>query len=91
MGNSFNFNFWNPNGHYVLNLANQVERQVAICLFVMNKEAKKRIEEVTLCDRSQHGNKSIWRGEKLNGGKFVVSNGNSSSYLRLEDSSLRNS
>jgi len=26
MGNAFNFNFWNPNGHYELNLANQVER-----------------------------------------------------------------
>jgi hypothetical protein len=52
MGNAFNFNFWNPNGHYKLNLSNFVERNTAITLFVLNKEAKKKIEEGTLCDRS---------------------------------------
>lgn len=89
MGDAFNFNFWNPNGHYVLNLSNKVERQVAICLFVMNKEARKAIEEGLLCDRSQHGNKSIWRSEKLNGGRFIVSNGKLFFDIRLEDPSFR--
>ena len=52
MKDAFDFNFWNPNGHYSLNLSNPIERNVAVSLFVMNKEAKKKMEEGLLCDRS---------------------------------------
>jgi len=88
MGDAYNFNFWNPNGHYKLNLANEVERKVATCLFVMNKEAKSLMEQGEMCDRSQHGNKSTWRGERLNGGRFVVQSGKPC-YSRLEDPRVR--
>ena len=75
MQDGFSFSFWNPNGQFKLNLANFLERDIAICLFVMNKEAKKLMEQNQICDRSQHGNKSIWRGEKYNSARFTVSNG----------------
>lgn len=75
MQDGFSFSFWNPNGQFRLNLANFLERDVAICLFVMDKEARKKMEAGEMCDRSQQGNKSVWRGEKYNGARFVVTNG----------------
>lgn len=64
---AFFFNFWNPNGHYELNLANEIERDIAITLIVMNKEASRVILAGERPDRSQMGNKSCFRNEKLNG------------------------
>jgi len=52
MGQSFTFCYWNPNGHYELNLANQVEREIAMTLIVINKEISKRITSGELADRS---------------------------------------
>jgi hypothetical protein len=52
MGRAYNFNYWNPNGHYELNLANEVERDVAVTLFIMNKEMGKRIAAGERADRS---------------------------------------
>jgi predicted nucleic acid-binding Zn-ribbon protein len=43
MGQAFYFNFWNPSGHYELNLSNLIEREIAITLLVLNKEAGKKI------------------------------------------------
>jgi hypothetical protein len=66
MGRAYNFNYWNPNGHYELNRANEVERDVAATLFIMNKEMGKRIAAGERADRSQMGNKSCFRNEKFN-------------------------
>jgi hypothetical protein len=52
MGKAFSFTFFNPNGHYELNLSNRVERDIAIALIVMNKEGAKRIIAGEKCDRS---------------------------------------
>lgn len=46
------FNFWNPNGHYELNLANEIERDIAITLIVINKEESKSIIAGERPDRS---------------------------------------
>jgi hypothetical protein len=71
---SFNFNYWNPNGHYELNLANPVEREIAVTLIVMNKEASKRVAAGERADRSQMGNKSAFRNEKFNSKNFLMTN-----------------
>ena len=49
---AFSFCYFNPNGHYELNLANQAERDVAVSLIVLNKEASKRIAAGEKADRS---------------------------------------
>ena len=72
MGRAYNFNYWNPNGHYELNLANEVERDVAATLFIMNKEMGKRIAAGERADRSQMGNKSCFRNEKFNTKLFIM-------------------
>lgn len=72
MGRAYLFNYWNPNGHYELNLANPVERDVAITLIVMNKEAMKRVAAGERADRSQMGNKSCFRNEKFNTKAFIM-------------------
>jgi hypothetical protein len=46
------FNYWNPNGHYELNLANPIERDIAVTLFVWNKESSKHILAGERADRS---------------------------------------
>jgi hypothetical protein len=46
------FSFWNPNGHYELNLANSVERDIALTLIVHNKESAKKILSGERADRS---------------------------------------
>ena len=72
MGNAFYFPYWNPNGHYELNLANQVERDIAITLIVLNKEVMKRVAAGEKADRSQMGNKSCFRNEKFNSKAFIM-------------------
>ena len=52
MGDAFFFSFWNPTGHYTLNLANNIERDIAMTLIVLNKEVNKFIVGGTLADRS---------------------------------------
>ncbi len=74
MGRAFNFSYWNPNGHYELNLANEIERDIAVSLFIMNKEVAKRIAAGEKADRSQMGNKSCFRNEKYNTKLFIMSN-----------------
>ena len=74
MGRAYNFNYWNPNGHYELNLANEVERDIAVTLFIMNKEMSKRVAAGERADRSQMGNKSCFRNEKYNSKLFIIQN-----------------
>lgn len=73
MGRAFSFNYWNPNGRYELNLANQVERDLAVTLIILNKDAFKRMSpgETMKADRSQMGNKSCFRNEKFNTKAFT--------------------
>ena len=52
MGQAYYFSFWNPNGHYELNLANSIEREIGISLLVINREAYKRIAAGERADRS---------------------------------------
>jgi len=52
MGKAYGFSYFNPNGRYELNLANQVERDVAVTLIVLNKEASKKILAGERADRS---------------------------------------
>ena len=66
------FNYWNPNGHYELNLANPIERDIAVTLFVWNKESYKRIAAGERADRSQMGNKSCFRNERFNSKAFIM-------------------
>lgn len=73
MGRAYSFNYWNPNGHYELNLANPVERDIAVTLFIINKEASKKIAAGERADRSQMGNKSCFRNETVNGKSFIMS------------------
>ena len=74
MGKAYNFNYWNPNGHYELNLGNEVERDIAVTLFILNKEVFKRIAAGEKADRSQMGNKSCFRNEKYNSKLFIMNN-----------------
>ena len=66
-----NFNFWNPSGHYNLNLGIPEQRDVAKLLLILNKQVYNRILAGDLKDRSIHGNKSYMRNEKISGGSFV--------------------
>lgn len=43
MGDAFFFSFWNPNRHYELNLSNNLERDIAMTLLVLNKEVYNKI------------------------------------------------
>lgn len=70
MGDAFFFSFWNPTGHYALNLASLIEREIAMTLIVLNKEVNKLIVAGSSADRSAHGNKSCFRNEKMNGMAF---------------------
>jgi hypothetical protein len=74
MGTAYFFSFWNPTGHYSLNLAKRVEREVAMTILVLNKEAGKRITAGEKVDRSKYGNKSCFRNESLNGMTITIDN-----------------
>ena len=52
MGMAYFFSYWNPNGHYILNLSNKIEREIAITLIVQNKQVIKRISAGERADRS---------------------------------------
>ena len=52
MGDAYYFSFWNPTGHYSLNLGNLIERDIATTLIVLNKEICKMIVSGILPDRS---------------------------------------
>ena len=71
MGQAFTFNFFNPNGHYRLNLSEPEQREVAKCLMLLNKQISTQITAGELCDRSQRGNKSCIRNELYAGGSFM--------------------
>jgi len=45
MGDAYYFNFWNPTGHYRLNLGNEIEREIAMTLIVKNKEINRLVTE----------------------------------------------
>lgn len=38
LGDAYNFTFWNPTGHYVMNLANPQQREVVKCLLLINRQ-----------------------------------------------------
>ena len=68
----FYFSCFNPNGHYKLDLQNEIHREVAKCLYVINKGVMKQIAAKERSDRSQRGNQSCFRNESINGFKFEV-------------------
>lgn len=74
MGKAYSFSFWNPTGHYLLNLGNPVERDIAVSLIVISKEACKKITAGERLDKSQRGNKHCFRNEKLNSQSFIINN-----------------
>lgn len=76
MGDAFFFSFWNPSRHYDLNLANPIEREIAMTLLVLNKDAIIKMQQNLVADKSQNGNKSCFRNEKLNGMSFVMDSQN---------------
>jgi hypothetical protein len=55
-----------------LNLSNQIEREIAITILVLNKEAGKKVASGLAADRSKLGNKSCFRNEKHNGMNIVI-------------------
>lgn len=63
---------FNPNGHYRLDLGNPVERAVAKNLIVINKRNNAAIVAKERFDRSQTGNQSCFRNEKINNIKFSM-------------------
>jgi hypothetical protein len=52
LGDAFNFTFFNPTGHYVLNLNQPQQREVAKCLLLLNKINFDRVTKGELKDRS---------------------------------------
>lgn len=71
MGQSMNFNFWNPVGHYSLNLAVPEQRDVANVILLLNKQYYLKVKAGEHKDRSQRGNASCLRNEKVGGGAFL--------------------
>ena len=71
LGHAMNFNFWNPSGHYNLNLGVPEQRDVAKIIMILNRQVYNKIVAGELKDRSQKGNKSYIRNEKLSGGHFT--------------------
>lgn len=71
MGQMYDFSYYNPNGHYSLNLGKPFQRELAKILVILNKENYDAIVAGTRADRSQFGNKSCFRNEVLNTVKFT--------------------
>ena len=69
---SMYFSSFNPNGRYRLNLGVYAEREVAKCLVAINKRVNAKIVAKKMCDRSQMGNQSCFRNERVNNCKFVM-------------------
>ena len=76
MGGSCNFFFsqFNPNGRYKIDLKVDKQREIAKNLILLNKDITARITAKELCDRSQQGNKSCFRNERISGARFEMSN-----------------
>ncbi len=70
LGNAFSFSPLNPSGHYCLNLADPIQLEVTKCLLYINKCHYERITKGDSIDKSQLGNKSCFRNEKINKGEF---------------------
>lgn len=76
LGNAFHFNYFNPTGHYSIKLSNQVEREVALTLLMLNRKYKQIIEggdakRYIGTDRSKYGNLSWFRNERISGVSFI--------------------
>ena len=71
LGQAFNFNYYNPTGHYRLKLSNKPEKEVAQTLLMFNKMYRLLVQQGDIADRSRNGNKSCFRNEKLGGVSFV--------------------
>ena len=65
LGEAYNFNYYNPTGHYKLRLSNKAEREVALTLLMLNRKYSQLVKEGILSDRSKLGNKSCFRNEFL--------------------------
>jgi hypothetical protein len=70
---TFYFSCFNPTGRYRLNLGVPYQREVAKVLLVMNKKVYAMIKAKEITDRSQKGNQSCFRNERVNGFKFAIS------------------
>jgi len=70
---AFYFSVFNPNGRYKLNLNISYQRDIAKVLMVMNKKVFAAIKAKETVDRSQQGNQSCFRNERINGFKFEMS------------------
>ena len=66
-----NFNFYNPTGHYKLNLAIPVQRDCANIILLLNKLFYAKVKAGEYKDRSQKGNASCLRNERVGGGDFI--------------------
>lgn len=71
LGQAFNFNYYNPTGHYKLKLSNKPEKEVALTLLMFNRKYKLLVQQGDITDRSRNGNKSCFRNEKLGGVPFI--------------------
>ena len=71
IGQALTFNFWNPTGRYKLNLSIAQQRQVAKVLLLLNKQYYVKVKAGEYKDRSQRGNASCLRNEKVGGGHIT--------------------
>jgi hypothetical protein len=69
---TFFFSCFNPTGRYRLNLGVPYQRDVAKLLMVMNKKVYAAIKAKEITDRSQKGNLSCFRNERVNGYRFTL-------------------
>lgn len=70
--NAMFFSCFNPNGRYRLDLSIPVQRDVAKYLVAINKKVNAKIVAKECADRSQNGNQSCFRNERINGVRFVM-------------------
>ena len=68
---TFYFSNNNPNGRYKLILDDPCQREVTRCLLLINRRVNQKITTKQLFDRSQMGNQSCFRNEKINGVPFT--------------------
>jgi hypothetical protein len=70
--NAYFFSSFNPTGHYRLDLNIEVQRNVAKNLLVTNKKMSAAVKAKECVDRSQVGNQSCFRNERVNNFKFEM-------------------
>lgn len=73
LGDAYAFTYFNPTGHYRLNLAYASQRIVAETILLLDYKHKLLIEDKQIVDKSKHGNQSCFRNEKFNEVPFVFS------------------